>query len=131
MSKNNIDVTNGEIMFVLAKLGVELDNLTTIVSTLWGRVNSETEGNAKFPSKETITKNYGGLFKDISDDDEAEDIEAGALISIETSDGSKGFKVVCSEDNIGFLKEAVIKAIEEQGFTSDGKKNEMNGKKKC
>lgn len=131
MSKNNIDVTNGEIMFVLAKLGVELDNLTTIVSTLWGRVNSETEGNAKFPSKETITKNYGGLFKDISDDDEAEDIDAGALISIETSDGSKGFKVVCSEDNIGFLKEAVIKAIEEQGFTSDGKKNEMNGKKKC
>ena len=131
MSKNNIDVTNGEIMFVLAKLGVELDNLTTIVSTLWGRVNSETEGNAKFPSKETITKNYGGLFKDISDDDEAEDIDAGALISIETSDGSKGFKVVCSEDNIGFLKEAVIKAIEEQGFTSDGKKDEMNGKKKC
>lgn len=131
MSKNNIDVTNGEIMFVLAKLGVELDNLTTIVGTLWGRVNSETEGSAKFPSKETITKNYGGLFKDISDDDEAEDIDAGALIHIETSDGSKGFKVVCNEDSIGFLKEAVIKAIEEQGFTSDGKKNEMNGKKKC
>ena len=131
MSKDNIDVTNGEILFVLAKLGVELDNLTTIVGTLWGRVNSETEGYAKFPSKETITKNYGGLFKDISDDDEAEDIDAGALISIETSNGSKGFKVVCSEDNIGFLKEAVIKAIEEQGFTSDGKKNEVNEKKKC
>ena len=130
MSKNNIDVTNGEILFVLAKLGVELDNLTTIVSTLWGRVNSETEGCAKFPSKETITKNYGGLFN-ISDDDETEDIDAGTLISIETSDGSKGFKVVCSEDSIGFLKEAVIKAIEEQGFTSDGEKNEMNGKKKC
>ena len=131
MSKNNIDVTNGEIMFVLAKVGVELDNLTTIVSTLWGRVNSETESCAKFPSKETIAKNYGGLFKGISDDDEAEDIDAGALISIETSDGSKGFKVVCSEDNVGFLKEAVIKAIEEQGFTSDVKEDEMNGKKKC
>ena len=131
MSKNNIDVTYGEIMFVLAKLGVELDNLATIVGTLWERVDSETEGYNKFPSKETIAKNYGGLFKGISDDDEAEDIEAGALISIETSDGSKGFKVVCSEDNIGFLKEAVIKAIEEQGFTSDDKKDEMNGKKKC
>ena len=131
MSKNNIDVTNGEIMFVLAKVGVELDNLATIVGTLWGRVNSETEGCAKFPSKETITKNYGGLFKGISDDDEAEDIEAGALISVETNNGSKGFKVVCSEDNLGFLKEAIIKAIEEQGFTSDVKEDEMNGKKKC
>ena len=131
MSKNSIDVTNGEIMFVLAKLGVELDNLATIVNTLLERVDSETEGYAKFPSKETIAKNYGGLLKGISDDGEAEDIDAGALISIETSDGSKGFKVVCSEDNVGFIREAVIKAIEEQGFTSDGKKDEMNGKKKC
>lgn len=123
MSKNNIDVTNGEILFVLAKLGVGLDNLATIINTLWERVDSETEGCSKYPSKETITKNYGGLFRGMpGDDDEAEDIDAGALISIETSDGSKGFKVVCSEDSIGFLKEAVIKAIEEQGFTSDGKK---------
>ena len=131
MSKNNIDVTNGEIMFVLAQLGVELNNLATIVGTLWGRVNSETEDYAKYPSKETIAKNYGGLFKGISDDDEAEDIDAGALISIETSDGSKGFKVMCSEDNLGFLKEAIIKAIEKQGFTPDDKEDEMNGKKKC
>ena len=122
MSKNNIDVTNGEILFVLAKLGVDLDNLASIINTLWERVDSETEGCNKYPSKETITKNYGGLFRGMPGDDEAEGIDAGALISIETSDGSKGFKVVCSEDSIGFLKEAVIKAIEEQGFTSDGKK---------
>ena len=131
MSKNNIDVTNGEIMFVLAKLGVELNNLATIVGTLWERVDSETEGYAKYPSKGTIAKNYSGLFKDMPDDDEAKDIDAGVLISVETNNGSKGFKVVCSEDNIGFLKEAIIKAIEKQGFTPDDKEDEMNGKKKC
>ena len=111
MSKDNIDVINGEILFVLAKLGVELDNLATIVNTLGERVDSESEGYTKYLSKETIAKNYSGLLKGIFDDDEAEDIDAGALISIETSDGSKGFKVVCSEDNIGFLKEAIIKAL--------------------
>ena len=131
MSKDNIDVTNGEIMFVLAKLGVELDNLATIVNTLWERVDSESEGYTKYPSKETIAKNYSGLFKDMPDDDEAKDIDAGVLISVETNNGSKGFKVVCSEDNIGFLKEAIIKAIEKQGFTPDDKEDEMNGKKKC
>lgn len=125
MSVNNKDVTNGEIMFVLAKLGVELDNLTEIVSTLWARVNSETEDYAKFPSKETITKNYSGLFNGLSDDGEAESDDAS--ISVETKSGSKGFKIVCGEDDLDFIKKAVIKAIREQGYKEDN----MDGKKKC
>lgn len=126
MSENNKDVTNGEIMFVLAKLGVELDNLGLIVGTLWARVNSETEDYVKFPSKETIAKNYGGLIKSISDDDdEAESDDAS--ISVETYSGSKGFKVVCDEDNLDFIKKAIIKAIKEQGYKED----DMDGKKKC
>lgn len=125
MSVNNRDVTNGEIMFVLAKVGVELDNLTEIVSTLWGRVDSETEGSAKFPKKESITRNYSGLFKGLSDDDETESDDAS--ISVETKSGSKGFKVVCDEDDLGFIKKAIIKAIKEQGYKED----DMDGKKKC
>lgn len=125
MSENNKDVTNGEILFVLAKLGVELDNLGSIVGTLWARVDSETESFAKFPSKETITKNYSGLFKGLSDDDD--EAESDASISVETYSGSRGFKVVCDEDNLDFIKKAIIKAIREQGYKED----DMNGKKKC
>jgi hypothetical protein len=125
MSVNNRDVTNGEIMFVLAKVGIELSNLTEIVSTLWGRVSSETEDYAKFPSKEIIAKNYSDLFNGLSDDDEAESDDAS--ISVETKSGSKGFKIVCGEDDLDFIKKAIIKAIKEQGY----KEGNMDGKKKC